>query len=167
MKYFIVIDMQNGFTTGSLKNSAAAAIIPKIADEIKKHKDRGFEIIATRDTHQKNYLQTQEGKFLPIEHCIEGTDDWQVVKEIAPLCDKFIDKPAFGFKDWEKALKNPEEIHLCGTCTSICVASNFSIIKASFPEAPVFVHKDLCACLTEQTNEAAIAVMKCQQAILV
>lgn len=167
MKYFIVIDMQNGFTTGSLKNDAATAIIPKIAEEVKKYKAQGFEIIATRDTHQKNYLKTQEGKFLPVEHCIKGTDDWQVVKEIAPLCDSFVDKPSFGFKDWENVLKNPEEIHLCGTCTSICVASNFSILKAAFPEVPIYVHKDLCACLTAETNQAALTVMKCQQAILV
>lgn len=167
MKYFIIIDMQNGFTTGSLKNDAATAIIPKIAEEAKNFKKKGYEIIATRDTHQKNYLETQEGKFLPVEHCIEGTDDWQVASEIALLCDKFINKPTFGFKDWEKVLTSPEEIHLCGTCTSICVASNFSILKATFPEVPIYVHKDLCACLTSETNAAALTVMKCQQAIIV
>lgn len=167
MKYFIVIDMQNGFTTGSLKNADAEKIIPAIADEIKTYKQRGFKIIATRDTHQKNYLETQEGKMLPVVHCVEGTEDWQVVPKIAALCDTFINKPTFGFKDWQKELSDVEEIHLCGTCTAICVASNFSILKAAFPEVPIYVHQNLCACLTSETNQAALTVMKCQQAILV
>lgn len=116
---------------------------------------------------KKNYLETQEGKMLPVVHCVEGTEDWQVVPKIAALCDTFINKPTFGFKDWQKELSDVEEIHLCGTCTAICVASNFSILKAAFPEVPIYVHQNLCACLTSETNQAALTVMKCQQAILV
>ena len=168
MKYFIIVDMQNDFVTGALKNDAAKAIIPAIVEKAKELKAQGYTIIATRDTHQSNYMNTQEGKNLPVPHCIEGTEGWQVVDEIKPLVDKYIDKPSFGYELWNDELPiKTEEIALCGTCTAICVASNFSILKAEFPEVPITVYKDLCACLTPETHQAAITVMQTQQAKIV
>lgn len=187
MKYFVIVDMQNDFVTGALKNDAAKAIIPGIVAKAKELKEKGYTIIATRDTHQKNYMSTQEGKNLPVEHCIEGSDGWKVVDEIKPLVDEYVDKPSFGFIDWKDTIteflkvhtgenvsegqikynSEPEEIAMCGTVTSICVASNFSVLKASYPEVPITVYKDLCAGLTPETHEAAITVMKTQQAIIV
>ena len=177
MKYFIIVDMQNDFTTGALKNDAAVAIIPGIVEKAKELKAKGYTIIATRDTHADNYMETQEGKNLPVPHCIEGTKGWEVVDEIKPLVDRYIDKTSFGFKNWWNYLsvknvdadvlyEEPIEIAMCGTCTGICVASNFSILKATYPETPITVYKDLCACLTPETHEAAITVMKTQQAII-
>lgn len=168
MKYFIIVDMQNDFVTGALKNDAAKAIIPAIVEKAKELKAQGYTIIATRDTHQSNYMNTQEGKNLPVPHCIEGTEGWQVVDEIKPLVDKYIDKPNFGYELWNDELAiATEEIAMCGTCTSICVASNFSILKAQYPEVPITVYKDLCACLTPETHQAAITVMQTQQAKIV
>lgn len=173
MKFFIIIDMQNDFCTGSLANPAAVAIIPKIAEIAKQKKAEGYTIIATRDTHYNNYMQTQEGKNLPVPHCIELTEGWEVVDEINSLVDVVVNKKSFGFPNWQGLFDMPDEkdlpetIEVCGTVTSICVASNFSILKAEFPEVPITVHKDLCADLTPEAHEAALTVMKAQQAIIV
>lgn len=164
MKYFIIIDMQVDFVTGALKNDAAKAIIPGIVEKARELKQKGYTIVATRDTHQINYLDTQEGKFLPVPHCIEGTEGWQVVADIIPLVDVFVDKPSFGYHDWN--LEDVEAIDMCGTCTAICVASNFSILKAAYPEVPITVYPQLCACLSPATHHATITVMKTQQAII-
>ena len=99
-KYFIIIDMQNDFTTGALKNDAATEMIPAIVEKAKELKAKGYTIIATRDTHQENYLETQEGKNLPVPHCIENSDGWQVVEPIAAVTDKYVNKPSFGFAGW-------------------------------------------------------------------
>lgn len=168
MKYFIIIDMQNDFTTGALANPDAVAIIPKIVEMAKQKKAEGYTIIATRDTHQSNYMETQEGKNLPVPHCIKGTNGWEVVDEIKPIVDKYIDKPNFGYELWNDELAlATEAIEMCGTCTAICVASNVSILKAEFPEVPITVYKDLCACVTKESHEAAIKTMQMQQAIIV
>jgi nicotinamidase-related amidase len=171
MKYFIIIDMQNDFCTGALKNDAAVAIIPKIVEKAKELKEQGWKIIATRDTHFDNYMNTQEGKNLPVPHCIKDTKGWEVVEELKHFIDEYVDKNSFGFSNWTDVLymkdsEVVEEIAMCGTCTSICVTSNFSILKANYSEVPITVYKDLCACLTPETHEAAISVMKCQQAII-
>lgn len=171
MKYFIIIDMQNDFCTGSLANPAAVAIIPKIAEMAKQKKAEGYTIIATQDTHHGNYLNTQEGKNLPVPHCIDDTEGWKVVDQLAPLVDYYLVKEQFGTEYWRTYFLDtltyeiedstePEEIELCGTVTSICVASNFSVLKAEFPEVPITVHKDLCADLTSEAHEAALTVMK-------
>ena len=180
MKYFIIIDLQKDFTTGALKNDAATAIIPAIVEKAKELKEQGYRIIATRDTHQQNYMETQEGKNLPIPHCIEGTDGWEVVDELKPFVDMYIDKPSFGFNNWEYEFTEnqpvpkdvdlfnptPEAIEMCGTVTEICVASNFATLKATFPEVPITVYKDLCAGLSEETHNAAITVIQAQQGVI-
>ena len=167
MKYFIIIDMQNDFTTGALRNEAATSNIRAIADKAAELKAQGYTIIATRDTHHSDYLQTQEGRNLPVEHCIENTAGWQVAEEIIPHIDKYVDKPSFGYADWRDVIgEAPEAIAMCGTCTAICVASNFTILKATYRETPITIYKDLCACLTKETHNAAITVMQTQQAII-
>lgn len=190
MKILIIVDMQNDFCTGSLKNKDAVSIIPKINDFAKKFREEDKEhnfVIFTRDTHMPNYLQTQEGKYLPIEHCILNSHGWQIVDGIEQFpFDSQINKPTFGYNSWKTPIlqiynitKNPQsekdvvkpesyfgedtEIHIVGTCTDICVISNALILKATLPEAKVVIHKNLCAGSTKENHESAIAVMKsCQ-----
>ena len=166
MKYLILIDCQNDFCTGALANPDFEKIVPAIVEKAKELKEKGYHIIATRDTHLDDYSETQEGKNLPVAHCIKGTPGWEVIDEIKPYVDEYVDKPTFGFLDWKDVIKNPEEIEMCGTCTGICVASNLSILKATFSETPITVYKDLCACVSKESHEAAITVMKMQQAII-
>lgn len=174
-KLLIVVDMQNDFVTGTLANPAAKAIIPNIINKLKE-KDYTY-LIFTRDTHQKDYLKTQEGKNLPVEHCIEGTEGWEIVPELLEFAKDaiIVDKPSFGFNGWDKVLNEhfadenmfpedfPNEIELIGTCTSICVASNATILKSIYPEILISVDSSCCACLNEDTHNAALAVMKTQQ----
>lgn len=166
MKYFIIIDEQVDFDSGSLANKDNQKIVPAIVEKAKELKEKGYRIIATRDTHLDDYSETQEGKNLPVAHCIKGTPGWEVIDEIKPYVDEYVDKPTFGFLDWKDVIKEPEAIEMCGTCTSICVASNLSILKATFSETPITVYKDLCACVSKESHEAAITVMKMQQAII-
>ena len=171
-KYFIIIDMQNDFCTGTLKNADAVKIIRGIAEKAKELKEQGYKVIATRDTHNDNYMETQEGKNLPVPHCIKYTEGWKVVDELKPFVDYYVDKPSFGYNNWNVFFANglndvnPEVIEMSGVCTGICVASNFSILKALFPETPIVVHQSLCACLNAESHKAAIKVMEVQQAIL-
>lgn len=174
-KLLIVVDMQNDFVTGSLANPAAEKIIPNIVEKLKA-KDYTY-LIFTRDTHQKNYLETQEGKNLPVEHCIEGTEGWEIVSELQEFTKNafVIDKPTFGYKDWRVKFNElfddennqpgdfPEEIELVGVCTGICVAANATILKSLYPEMPISVDSSCCACLNEDTHNAALTVMKTQQ----
>ena len=174
-KLLIVVDMQNDFVTGSLANHAAEKIIPNIVEKLRAE-DYTY-LIFTRDTHQNNYLKTQEGKNLPFEHCIEGTKGWEIIPELQEFTKNafIVDKPTFGYKDWENKLNElfadennhpddfPEEIELCGVCTAICVSSNATILKSLYPEMPIFIDSNCCACLSEDTHNAALEVMKTQQ----
>lgn len=167
----IVIDMQNDFITGSLKNPDAEAIVPKIVDYI-NHFD-GEDVILTQDTHQEDYLETPEGKKLPIPHCIEMSDGWRVESNIVDaVCAKqktmiFVRKETFGCIDLTDVIPNEGKIILCGTCTDICVVSNALILRAQYPEREIIVLKDLCAGTTKENHEAALTVMKsCQIDVL-
>lgn len=168
-KALIVVDMQNDFITGSLKNDAAAKIIPFINEKIKEfNEDENAGIIFTRDSHFENYLDTLEGKHLPVKHCIYGSEGWQISPEInVPNTALFIDKQHFGYDDWTKYLKQCEEIYICGTVTSICVASQALVIKAQCPYAEVYIYEKGCAGLSEEDHNAAIKTMEmCQCNIL-
>ena len=163
-KILIVIDMQNDFVTGSLANPEAQAIIPNIAKKIERYKKKGDKIIFTRDTHRSNYLDTPEGKSLPILHCVHGTWGWLVVDELNyPECHH-IDKPTFGYKYWElEELDDVTEIELVGTCTDICVISNALLLKTAFPNIKISVDSSCCAGVTPDKHEAALNVMSsCQ-----
>lgn len=160
-KTLIVIDMQNDFISGSLGTPEAQAIVPNVKKKIEEYKARGDEIIFTRDTHQSNYLETNEGKHLPVEHCIEGTHGWQISDDLDVDNCIYIDKPSFGWTHWDA--HHFDEVELVGVCTSICVLSNALILKATFPEIKITVDANCCACVTTESHKHAIESMKmCQ-----
>ena len=159
----IVIDVQNDFIDGSLGTKEAQAIVPNVKKKIEEYKSRGDEIIFTRDTHTSYYLNTNEGKHLPVEHCIYGTNGWNIadcLESIDYACD-YINKPTFGWTRWNERVF--EDIELVGLCTDICVVSNALILKAMFPEANITVDASCCAGVTTESHKAALLTMKmCQ-----
>lgn len=165
MKHFVVVDMQNDFCTGALANKDAVAIIPRIKAEVQAAKAEEANIIFTRDTHAENYMETGEGKHLPVKHCVKDTEGWQVVPELMEETDEntlFIDKTHFGFDNWADYVKEGDEVVICGTCTDICVVSNALALKA-IEGVEVTVIADCCAGLTKESHEAALKVMECCQ----
>lgn len=167
-KLLLVIDMQTDFVDGALGTAEAVAIIPNVLREIAKY-DKN-DIIATRDTHSDGYMQSREGRYLPVPHCIKGTAGWEIHPAIAPALEgcKVIDKPTFGSTELcEHIVKLAEcdeiEVTLVGLCTDICVVSNAMLIKAALPEINVRVIADACAGVTPDTHAAALTTMKmCQ-----
>lgn len=164
MKFLIVVDMQMDFISGSLGSKHAAAIVPNVVEKVK-----GFDgkVIFTRDTHLNDYFETQEGRKLPILHCVKGTDGWQICNELSPFADTVVDKVTFGSVDLPKLLmdcgEDIEEITLCGLCTDICVISNAMILKAAFPEAKIIVDGNCCAGVTTESHQTALDAMKAVQ----
>ena len=159
----IVVDMQNDFIDGALGTKEAVAIVPKVVEKI-----CGFEgtVLFTRDTHHDDYLQTQEGRNLPVPHCIEGTHGWEIREEIEALRKTpALNKGGFGYKDMGNVLLklNDEEeiasVTLVGLCTDICVISNAMLIKAFLPEVPVIVDESCCAGVTPESHENALKAM--------
>lgn len=168
-KVLVIVDMQQDFISGSLANPAAEKIVDPICNLIEKEKYD--KIILTRDTHDENYLNSPEGKKLPIEHCVEQTSGWcvddRILKALRGKKYTYENKHNFGFTGWSMcygSFNNENiEITLCGTVTSICVVSNAIIMKAQFPNATIKVIGDLCADITPENHEAALAVMKACQ----
>ena len=164
MKYLIVVDMQNDFTTGSLGSAHAAAIIPNV---VRKVENFDGQIIFTRDTHGEDYMQTQEGRKLPVAHCVKDTAGWQICEELKPYVDQVVDKVTFGSIALPHILSKQggpvEEIELCGLCTDICVISNAMILKASFPESKITVDAACCAGVTMESHRTALEAMKAVQ----
>ena len=160
-KTLIVVDMQNDFIDMALGTPEAVAIVPKVREKIQSYMQNGDEVIFTRDTHFDNYLQTAEGKKLPVVHCIKESRGWQIADGLYADGYKIIDKPNFGWPNWKD--EHLEEVELVGLCTDICVVSNALIIKATFPEATVKVDSSCCAGVTVETHEAALKTMEmCQ-----
>ncbi len=170
MKYLIVVDMQKDFVTGVLGTREAQQILPAVVDRV-----QGFDgqVIFTRDTHQSDYMETQEGKYLPVPHCIQDSEGWQLVEPLEEIRAKrqslVYDKVTFGCPELARdlALANRQEpiesIELIGVCTDICVVSNALTIKAHLPEVPMYVDPACCAGVTPQAHEAALATMSsCQ-----
>ena len=166
MKLLIVIDMQNDFIDGSLGTKEAVAIVPNVAKKIEEARGAGEIVVFTRDTHQKNYLETQEGKNLPVLHCVEGTDGWKISNKLKVGNSRIFNKPSFGsmeLADYAASLDGLEEIELVGLCTGICVISNAFILKAKLPEVKISVDASCCACVTPESHKNALAAMKlCQ-----
>lgn len=162
IRILIVIDMQYAFITGVLGTKEAQAIVPHVKKKIEEYKAKGYQVIFTRDSHNKNYLNTNEGKHLPIEHCIMWTDDWYIHKDIEDHNYFHINKTTFGYKDWDEWIPFEEdmEIELCGVCTGICVISNALILKTTFPNAEITVDASCCACVTPESHRHALEVMK-------
>lgn len=168
MKVLIVVDMQNDFIDGALGTPEAVAIVENVKAKILAYKASGDRIIFTRDTHQENYLETSEGKNLPVVHCVEGTEGWQIRADVDDAECQHIDKPNFGWLGWgEVDLANAESIELVGLCTDICVVSNALVLKAAYPEIPVLVDAGCCAGVSAATHKAALETMKmCQVKIV-
>ena len=167
-KILLVIDMQNDFVDGALGTPEAAAIVDRAAAEIAVYP--AGDVIATRDTHETDYLETQEGRNLPVPHCIRGTPGWELHPKIAAALKGavLVDKPAFGSVKLaemlaELARLDDLDITLLGLCTDICVISNALLIKAFLPETPVRVLADCCAGVTPESHRAALDTMRmCQ-----
>ncbi|WP_304508500.1 cysteine hydrolase family protein [Anaerotignum sp.] len=160
----IVIDMQKDFIDGSLGTKEAQKIVECVLDKIGQYPKEN--IIATRDTHEENYLETQEGKKLPVLHCIRGTEGWELDKRIAQALEsvRIIDKPTFGSVELVELLfqesKNEElEVELVGLCTDICVVSNAILLKARMPEMKISVDSSCCAGVTPETHKAALTTL--------
>ena len=163
-KVLIVVDMQNDFVNGCLGSEEARGIVSNVRDKILEYQKNGDTVIFTRDTHEENYLQSQEGKYLPVPHCINGTDGWNIVDGLEVENCQYIDKPNFGWTHWDtKNFSDKDEIELIGVCTDICVVSNALILKAMYPETHITVDAGCCAGVTLESHSAALLTMKsCQ-----
>ena len=169
-KVLVVVDMQNDFIDGSLGTAQAQRIVENVVKKIQAY--QGELVIATRDTHGENYLETSEGKHLPVPHCIRGTKGWEIRDEVAKALvqvkGEIIDKPTFGSKELAERLRLMAEgeeldITLVGLCTDICVVSNALLVKAFLPETPVRVIASCCAGVTPESHQAALDTMRmCQ-----
>lgn len=166
MKVLVVVDMQNDFIGGALGTKEAVAIVPKVVEKIRNFDGR---VLFTRDTHKEDYLDTQEGKKLPVAHCIKGTEGWELHPEIEALRkEDALDKPTFGSTQLGCILKEMdglESVTFVGLCTDICVISNAMIAKAFIPEVPVIVDASCCAGVTPQSHKNALEAMKMCQII--
>ncbi len=168
-KFLIVVDMQKDFVDGALGTEEAVAIV---ANVVKKIRNFDGEIIVTYDTHSENYMDTSEGKNLPVPHCFKGTDGWKLDSKVAAALKKreytAVEKPTFGSVTLPKIIKNKVgndefTIELIGLCTDICVVSNALILKANFPETEISVDPNCCAGVTSESHNAALTTMKmCQ-----
>ena len=159
-KILIVVDMQNDFIDAALGTKEAIAIVPNVKKKIEEYKARGDEIIFTRDTHYENYLETNEGKHLPVKHCIKDTFGWQITEELDTDGCVCIDKETFGFNHWKELGEDIESIELVGLCTDICVVSNALLVKANFPNVHLVCDSSCCAGVTPEKHEAALEVMR-------
>ena len=165
----LVIDMQNDFIDGALGTKEAVSIVPNVIKHVQEFEG---DVLYTRDTHFENYLETQEGKNLPVPHCIRGTHGWELTDELKALRDAnnspVLDKLTFGAKELPTYLEarypnGLASVELIGLCTDICVISNAMVLKAFFPELPVSVTASCCAGVTPESHENALNAMKmCQ-----
>lgn len=168
-KFLVVVDMQKDFVDGALGSKEAVAIVPNV---VKKINEFDGEIFVTYDTHFENYMETNEGKNLPVPHCIKGTDGWKLNDEVAAALSgkeyTEVEKITFGsvkLPELVRAAAGDEEftVELIGLCTDICVASNALMLKANFPEMDMFVDSACCAGVTVESHKAALTTMKmCQ-----
>ncbi len=163
MRFLIVVDMQEDFVRGALGSAAAEAILPRVVEKVKTFDGT---VLFTRDTHGEDYMQTQEGRKLPVPHCIKDTAGWQICEELAPYVTRAVDKPTFGSVDLPCILAEYGEVEavtLCGLCTDICVISNAMLLKAAFPEAIVTVDAACSAGVSEESHRTALAAMRAVQ----
>ena len=171
-EYLIVVDMQKDFVDGALGTAEAQAIVPAVAEKI-----RGFsgEIIVTYDTHEEDYLDTREGRFLPVPHCIRDTEGWQLNASVAEaLADRaytVVEKPTFGAVTLPEVVEQLAgdadfTVELIGLCTDICVVSNAMLLKAAFPEVDMTVDAACCAGVTPESHQAALTTMGCCQIVV-
>ena len=167
-KILIVIDMQNDFIDGALGTGEAVAIVEAVKEKIRSYPS--VDVMATMDTHGENYLETQEGRMLPVVHCIRGTEGWKIRADVAALLGdaRIFKKPSFGSMRLAEVLKKLSreeeiELELIGLCTDICVVSNALLLKAAMPEVRISVDASCCAGVTPEKHRAALETMRsCQ-----
>lgn len=177
MKILVVVDMQNDFITGVLGNEECRLVVPRVMERMEGARREGWKIILTQDIHGDDYLSTGEGRRLPVEHCIRGTEGSNIISQIEELKDSWddykqvflaespVEKNAFGSSELPAIIKKyqPEEIELIGVCTDICVISNAMILRSYFPDIEVSVDGGCCAGVTEESHENALSSMQgCQ-----
>ena len=164
----VVVDMQNDFVTGPLGTPEARTILPKVAEKVKNFPGR---VLFTRDTHEENYLESREGKALPVPHCIRGTRGWEICPELETLRkEEPVDKPTFGSTGLGEVLRAADQygekigkITLVGVCTDICVISNALLLRAFLPDAEIAVDPACCARVTPESHQTALRAMKACQ----
>ena len=171
-KYLIVIDMQKDFVDGALGSKEAEAIVPAVVNKVNTFDG---EVIFTKDTHFEDYMTTSEGKMLPVEHCIKGTEGWQLIAPLEKYCTenncKVYEKLTFGSVELAQDMlaasaTDIESIELIGLCTDICVVSNALLLKAFLPEVPISVDSACCAGVTPDKHAAALETMRSCQIIV-
>ena len=172
MKVLVVVDMQNDFVTGVLGTLEAQSIVPNVVKKIEEFckEDKHNIIFFTQDTHDENYLETEEGKNLPVAHCIKKTEGWDLIPEFEKFMARFkfnmIRKETFGSDDLGYRLENLdgdidiESVELIGVCTDICVISNAIIAKSALPNVPIYIDASCCAGVTPEAHDKAIDLMK-------
>lgn len=164
-RLLVVVDMQKDFIDGSLGTKEAQAIVPKVAEKIREYQNAGDQVVFTFDTHYENYLETQEGKRLPVKHCIKGTEGWELDKSLQDFKGEYFEKPSFGSRELAQWAEKGDfsSIELVGLCTDICVISNALLLKAYLPETPVSVDASCCAGVSPESHNNALEAMKmCQ-----
>ena len=170
-KALVVIDMQNDFIDGALGTSEAQAIVGNVKKKIEQALKAGDDVIFTQDTHYDTYLETAEGKKLPVPHCIYGTNGWEICPELKEYSEnaKIFEKPTFGSVKLARYLagREYETVEFVGLCTDICVISNVLLVKAVMPESELFVHASCCAGVTPGSHKNALEAMNmCQVNII-
>lgn len=165
-KAIVVVDMQNDFVDGALGTQEAQVMLPRLVEKLKAEQTAGTALVFTMDTHGADYLATQEGKKLPVEHCIRGTAGWQIADALQPFVREaaaVIEKPTFGATALPAALAGYDEIEFVGLCTDICVISNALLTKAFYPEKRICVDAACCAGVTPESHANALSAMRmCQ-----
>ena len=162
-KCILVIDVQNDFVNGALGTKEAVEMLPRLVEKLQNEKNAS--LVFTQDTHKDNYLDTNEGKHLPVRHCIKNTEGWQIAPALSEFLDdaKIIEKKSFGSTTLPSVVAEYDEIELVGLCTDICVISNALLLKAFFPEKKISVDPACCAGVTPESHKSAIEIMKlCQ-----
>lgn len=173
MKVLVVVDMQNDFVTGSLGTDEAKKIVPRVAEKIRWARMNAYRVVFTQDTHTENYLDTSEGKALPIPHCVVGTEGFDIVPELLYGIDNpdIFRKSTFGSRTLSSDLSFEyfidghqfDEVIFTGVCTDICVISNALMLKTDMPGIPITVDASCCAGTSPEMHRKALDVMKsCQ-----
>ncbi|MBQ3971598.1 MAG: cysteine hydrolase [Selenomonadaceae bacterium] len=163
-KCIVVVDMQNDFIDGSLGTKEAQEMLPRLVKKLERETDA--TLVFTQDTHTAGYLETQEGKNLPVKHCIKPEKGWEIAAALKPFAEKaaaIVEKPTFGSTKLPDAVRDFDEIELVGLCTDICVISNALLLKAFYPEKSISIDSSCCAGVTPESHENALGAMKmCQ-----
>lgn len=165
-KAIVVVDMQKDFIDGALGTKEAQAMLPRMEAKLSAAQAAGTKLVFTMDTHGEDYLATQEGRRLPVPHCIRGTEGWEIAASLQPFvraAAAVVEKPAFGSTELPALLEDCDEIELVGLCTDICVISNALVLKAFYPEKKISVDASCCAGVTPASHAEALRAMKmCQ-----